>query len=204
MAKYEKKMMQIEAFQYDGDLIGSDGEYYVPDWAEDAYKKHILFYESSDGSEICIRKPNGEVVSVPVGYYIIRWSDTELYMCEPALFEASYKPVFCETRAKIYEIAREYGYEPQSRLIIEEMAELTKAINKHWRISRKFSNTQMAVDAAKNCIVEEIADVQIMLWQILHLLGVEDSEIESIIEYKISRQFERIEEQHIKSGGGAK
>lgn len=29
MAKYIKKPVEIEAFQYDGDLKGSDGNYYV-------------------------------------------------------------------------------------------------------------------------------------------------------------------------------
>lgn len=35
--KYKKKPVVIEAFQYDGDLIGSNGQYYVPEWA----KKHM-------------------------------------------------------------------------------------------------------------------------------------------------------------------
>mgnify|MGYP005829319167 FL=1 len=34
---------------------------------------------------------------------------------------------------KIKIIARYYGYEAQSRQLIEEMAELTQAINKLWR-----------------------------------------------------------------------
>lgn len=34
---------------------------------------------------------------------------------------------------KIELIAERYGYEPQSRQCIEEMAELTQAINKLWR-----------------------------------------------------------------------
>ena len=32
--KYRKKPVVIEAFQYDGDLIGSDGKFYVPIWAQ--------------------------------------------------------------------------------------------------------------------------------------------------------------------------
>ena len=30
--KYKKKPVVVEAFQYDGDLNGADGKYYVPDW----------------------------------------------------------------------------------------------------------------------------------------------------------------------------
>lgn len=37
------------------------------------------------------------------------------------------------TEQKIQYIADHYGYEPQSRQLIEEMAELTVAINKLWR-----------------------------------------------------------------------
>ncbi len=37
------------------------------------------------------------------------------------------------TEKKIELIADRYGYEPQSRQCIEEMAELTQAINKLWR-----------------------------------------------------------------------
>jgi len=35
-----------------------------------------------------------------------------------------------ETRKKIQKIAQTYGYDAQSRQCIEEMAELTKSINK--------------------------------------------------------------------------
>ena len=34
---------------------------------------------------------------------------------------------------KLKEIAEHYGYDAQSRQLIEEMAELTQAINKFWR-----------------------------------------------------------------------
>lgn len=33
MAKYRKKPMVIEVFQYDGDLKDCDGNWYVPNWA---------------------------------------------------------------------------------------------------------------------------------------------------------------------------
>ncbi len=38
-----------------------------------------------------------------------------------------------ETKQKIQKIAQIYGYDAQSRQCIEEMAELTQAINKFWR-----------------------------------------------------------------------
>lgn len=92
---------------------------------------------------------------------------------------------------KIQYIADHYGYEPQSRQLIEEMAELTVAINKAWR------KTLDTVDKIPNMddeerIVEEIADVEIMLRQIKYLLGVDEDELSQIAERKLNRQIERI------------
>ena len=95
------------------------------------------------------------------------------------------------TEQKIQRIAEHYGYEPQSRQLIEEMAELTVAINKAWR------KTFDTVDKIPNMddeehIEEEIADVEIMLSQIKYLLGVEEDELSRIVESKLDRQIERI------------
>ena len=43
MAKYEKKMMQFEAFQYNGELSVSEC-----DWAAMAVLKGILFFEATE------------------------------------------------------------------------------------------------------------------------------------------------------------
>lgn len=95
------------------------------------------------------------------------------------------------TEQKLQYIADHYGYDPQSRQLIEEMAELTVAINKAWR------KTFDAVDKLPNMddeerIEEEIADVEIMLSQIKYLLGVEERELSRIVESKLDRQIERI------------
>ena len=98
------------------------------------------------------------------------------------------------TEQKIQYIANHYGYETQSRQLIEEMAELTVAINKAWR------KTFDAVDKLPNMddeerIEEEIADVEIMLSQIKYLLGVEERELSRIVESKLYRQIERIKQE---------
>ena len=98
------------------------------------------------------------------------------------------------TEQKIQYIADHYGYEPQSRQLIEEMAELTVALNKAWR------KTFDTVDKIPNMddeerIVEEIADVEIMLSQIKYLLGVEERELSRIVESKLYRQIERIKQE---------
>ena len=103
------------------------------------------------------------------------------------------------TEHKIQYIAKHYGYEPQSRQLIEEMAELTVAINKYWRKDLKCGKFPYhpfhgyipdRTTTYKN-LLEEIADVQIMLWQMSFLLtGKED--INKMIEEKLDRQIERI------------
>lgn len=100
---------------------------------------------------------------------------------------------------KIKKIADTYGYDAQSRQCIEEMAELTQAINKMWRAKNNAVNATtsteiMRYDAIflnkKKNLIEEIADVQIMLWQMEYLLN---ADVIPIIEQKLERQLERIE-----------
>lgn len=95
------------------------------------------------------------------------------------------------TEQKIQYIAKHYGYEPQSRQLIEEMAELTVAINKAWRKTFDEIDKIPNMDDEEH-IEEEIADVEIMLLQIKYLLGVEDVELLEIVEKKLDRQIERI------------
>lgn len=88
-------------------------------------------------------------------------------------------------------IADTYGYDAQSRQCIEEMAELTQAINKLWRKQESGQSTKKDINACMDNIVEEMADVQIMLWQMAYLL---DAEIIPHIEKKLDRELERISE----------
>jgi len=99
----------------------------------------------------------------------------------------------------IKKIADTYGYDAQSRQLIEEMAELTVAINKIWRLeqtqnSEKFCLTfyNLSMWKRKNELTEEIADVTIMLEQIKYILRISDTDIEKIIDQKLNRQLERI------------
>lgn len=101
----------------------------------------------------------------------------------------------------IKKISQHYGYDAQSRQLIEEMAELTVALNKLWRTKQSAINANEEIvkrrfDAIfmkqKSETVEEMADVTIMLEQIKYLLSVSDTEIEQIIEQKLNRQLERI------------
>lgn len=102
-----------------------------------------------------------------------------------------------ETKQKIQKIAQTYGYDAQSRQCIEELAELTQAINKFWRKAlncgkEKQPNGEkyITMSPAYDNLVEEMADVQIMLWQMEYLLNADAS---IIIQQKLDRQMERIE-----------
>ena len=104
---------------------------------------------------------------------------------------------------KIQKIADTYGYDAQSRQCIEEMAELTQAINKFWRKQlmcgfvllddikkEETEKSKLSDEKGYQNLIEEIADVQIMLWQMSYLLN---TDVTPIIEQKLDRQLERIE-----------
>ena len=94
-------------------------------------------------------------------------------------------------KQSIIEISEFYGFDTQSRQCIEEMAELTVALNKYHRITNDmnyvYEHTK-CIDSIK----EEIADVYIMLEQMKYLLNIYEDDIETIINRKILRQLERI------------
>ena len=93
---------------------------------------------------------------------------------------------------KIREIAQYYGYDSQTRQAIEELAELIQAISKHIRF---FGNTRLSKSAPceeRNRVIEEMADVTIMLIQIKELLGITDDDINREMTRKVHRQEERI------------
>ena len=92
---------------------------------------------------------------------------------------------------KIELIAERYGYEPQSRQCIEEMAELTQAINKLWR-KRNFGGKDRQIAEAEDAVLDEMADTLIMLWQIKYLLGFGEGPLAKRIDEKLNRQLERM------------
>ena len=92
--KYRKKPVVIEAFQYDGDLKGSDGKYYAPEWAAKAYEDGTMYYGKLDGQpgELFINTLGG-VHHVSVGDYIVQGVSGEFYPCKPDIFEKTYDVV---------------------------------------------------------------------------------------------------------------
>lgn len=92
---------------------------------------------------------------------------------------------------KIKVIAENYGYEPQSRQCVEEMAELIQAINKLYR-KQNFGGDSKEIAEASAGVLEEIADVLIMIWQLKVLLNIGEGELQDKMNEKLNRQLERI------------
>ncbi len=87
----------------------------------------------------------------------------------------------------IKKIISTYDQSSRADLAIEEMAELQKALLKYRRADRPELQALRMKD-----ITEEIADVQIMLDQLIEVYNCRD-DVEKMIEYKIERQLKRIE-----------
>ena len=86
-----------------------------------------------------------------------------------------------DTRIKT--IADHYGIKKQLRQLAEECSELAVEAS---HSARKGTTVK---------IIEEIADVQIMIEQIIHLAKIDRCDIEDCINYKLNRQMKRIEKE---------
>lgn len=91
---------------------------------------------------------------------------------------------------EIKKIADHYGYNAQSNQLIEECAELIQAINKHKRAQGSLKEERYNI--AFDNLLEEIADVEIMLEQIKHLLEIPEEDILAMKTCKINRTKERM------------
>jgi NTP pyrophosphatase (non-canonical NTP hydrolase) len=89
-----------------------------------------------------------------------------------------------EYRKSIVTIAEHYGLFSQSLKLVEELSELQKAVI-------KYISADVRKPGDKESIIEEMADVEIMLEQIKYLF-VCNNEVEEVKELKILRQLERI------------
>ena len=97
---------------------------------------------------------------------------------------------------KIKKIAGFYKFENQSRQLSEECAELIQAVNKYQRYSSRCSSEPIEYDwKYYQNVVEEIADVEVMLEQMKILLNINNEAVESIKEKKVNRQLERMKKE---------
>lgn len=80
-------------------------------------------------------------------------------------------------------IATHYGANAQSMQTCEECAELIQAVSK---LTRGVNEIRIL------SLVEEIADVRIMMSQMMQFYGIPETEIALLVEKKLERQLERI------------
>lgn len=90
-----------------------------------------------------------------------------------------------ERTTKALRILMHYDSKAQMMKCCEELSELETAILHH---INKGNNT--------NAILEEMADVYIMLEQMKSMLPFGENVLEEMIDYKLDRQIKRILDQH--------
>ena len=83
------------------------------------------------------------------------------------------------------------GEENQMRQTQEELAELIVAINKYERAIKENIHP-LYINAARKNIIEEMADVLIMLDAVKKILDIQDEEIEHFRAFKLNRLLDRL------------
>ncbi len=95
----------------------------------------------------------------------------------------------------ILKVINHYGVKHQLKYFQSEVFELNEAILKEIEIAFNSEGNfgdREALRKAKNHIVEELADVMMMLKQFQYFYEIPDKEIEDVMEYKVQRQLGRI------------
>lgn len=100
-------------------------------------------------------------------------------------------PNTIDLEEQLIQIARYRGLKCQLNQTQEELGELSQAISKYNRATHLDWDKDCGVNEARDKIIEEIADVEIMLRQVAWLLNIEDA-VEQQIFAKTDRQFNKI------------
>lgn len=87
-----------------------------------------------------------------------------------------------DRESKLLFLINHYGTRMQQDIVIEELSELQKAIIKYRREPS---------DKTKEAVIEEIADVQVMLEQLKMIFSCK-SKTDEIMDVKIDRQIKRV------------
>ena len=103
------------------------------------------------------------------------------------------KTLVARNKEKMRYVATKRGLGTQSYQLIEEMAELTQALDKLNRVRKIREKTNITFEKAYENVVEEIADVENLLYQIKHILCINKKTIHKIISKKIDRSIRRLD-----------
>ncbi len=96
-----------------------------------------------------------------------------------------------ETKDKLLKIIEHYGVMPQLKYFQSEVFELNEAI-----LANRHDAEGLINDGDIDHIAEEIADVLVMLLQFKEYYEITDEQIKNIMNYKIDRTLERIENEN--------
>lgn len=92
---------------------------------------------------------------------------------------------------KLKQIINHYGVMSQLKYIHSEYFELDEAIMRY-RDDFYYMQEENILEHDKEHIAEEIADIMVMLKQFQYYYGIEDEQIQNIMNFKIDRQLDRI------------
>ncbi|HUV64116.1 MAG TPA: hypothetical protein VMW24_09465 [Sedimentisphaerales bacterium] len=88
MAKYRKKPVVIDAFQWTGGPDQTED----PEWIVEAIKNRSVRFARIDELDVTMMIDTLEgTMSARIGDYIIRGIQGELYPCKPDIFERTYE-----------------------------------------------------------------------------------------------------------------
>lgn len=86
MAKFRKKPVEIEAWQFDAPTFIPQ-----PNWFVQAMDAGKIYYQGGESPYYTIRTIQGRMRARP-GDWIIRGAMGEIYTCDPEAFAATYEP----------------------------------------------------------------------------------------------------------------
>ena len=85
---------------------------------------------------------------------------------------------------KTRKIAGHYGFRHQAWKLVEECGELAAAMAKY-----------VLGQAGRSAVIEEMADVTVMLRQMEYLMGIQKGELHAAMDFKVNRQLDRMKEE---------
>ena len=160
------------------------GKKYLNNWEYNNYD-----YDENDTYKIVAKAKHGTFNKM---IYLIQSEKTKrVYMFEE-------KGIEIKKEGKLLKIINTYGVIPQLKYFQSEVFELNEAIISYENFTNVYKNTSdpdiyYANRDLKGHIVEEIADVMVMLEQFKLYYGISSEEIINIFWSKVDRQINRIE-----------
>lgn len=155
----------LEAFQYDGDMQNSDGEYYVPEWAVEALQEGKLFYANIDVGgmpPLCVKSELDYCILVLVDDYVLKFADGRIRPFAAKAFEEIYEIVKDEKTTDSLDQDEEkiyyYDFSPAPVHVLDaQFANSAEIKGDFLAITKKFAAFKF--ETADSIILQEVAKV---------------------------------------------